>query len=168
MSSDPQHFATTVLQAFRDAGLHTDQEIVDAGGPSTTTLTKLRKVAQGSEVMPEPRGDTLRKVDRAVHWQPGSARALWATKAAPVIIKSAAMRMAEVLGTSTPPQPRQPLKRYRIEGIESYVEDLADRVLELEERLDILEQQLSEPAPSLRNVAKPGGLEPEDGDLNVP
>lgn len=77
MSSKHQQYASRVLAAFTQAGHYTDQEIVAAGGPSTTTLTKIRKVAAGGAAMPEPRGDVHRKIDTAAGWVPGSSRRLW-------------------------------------------------------------------------------------------
>ncbi len=133
MSSNAQSFATEVLHGFKAAGCHTDEEIREAGGPSTTTLTKLRKVAEGDGTMPPPRGDTLRKIDRAASWVSGSARALWATGTAPVPHRSPGMPSDQI----------RPSKPVRPSGFEGYVERLADRLLEVEERLDILEQELA-------------------------
>lgn len=82
MSANPQHFATVVLDAFRAARLFTVEQIVEAGGPSTTTLTKLRKAAKGSP-MARPRGDTMRKIDTAAEWPDGSAMVLWETNELP-------------------------------------------------------------------------------------
>lgn len=79
MSSDAQRFAARVIAAFQAAGHFTDQEVGDAGGPSTTTMTKLRKVASGEESMKPPRNDTFRKIDTAAAWPRGSARVLWVT-----------------------------------------------------------------------------------------
>ena len=76
MSSQQQNFARRVLAAFKDAGHYTDDEIKSAGGPSSTTLTKLRKAAAGLG-MDEPRGDVHRRIDVAAGWRPGASRALW-------------------------------------------------------------------------------------------
>ncbi len=143
MSSDAQRFAVTVLAAFRGAGLFTDQEIVAAGGPSTTTLTKLRKVAEAGGTMPVPRGDTLKKIDRAAVWEQGSARKLWYDGTDPQPYKSP---LREALGVPEP----SPEDRHRQDrlvrsgtGLEAWVAQLADRVLELEERLDLVESELA-------------------------
>ncbi|WP_030526632.1 hypothetical protein [Phycicoccus jejuensis] len=77
MTSQSQDFAKAVLAGFVAAGLHTDAEIVAAGGPSTTTLTLLRKVARGEESMSKPRNPTWRNIDTAARWPAGYARALW-------------------------------------------------------------------------------------------
>lgn len=78
MFSDAQRFATAVLEAFRHAGYATDAQVVAAGGPSTTTMTKLRKVAAGAADMVEPREPTWSKIDKAAVWRPGTARRIWA------------------------------------------------------------------------------------------
>lgn len=77
MSSDPRRFAQLVLEAFAAAGNHTDAQIARAAGPSTSTMTKLRKVAEGRSSMPEPREPTWTKIDNAAAWAPGSARRVW-------------------------------------------------------------------------------------------
>lgn len=143
MSSDPKQFALRVLQGFKDAGHHTDEEIGGAGGPSTTTLTKLRKVAEEGSHLAALRGDTLRKIDKAADWTPGSARALWMNGAEPRPVRASGLR--EALGQSplTPAQVREARQRQRAVGtLEGYVEHLADRLLEVEERIDYLEQDL--------------------------
>lgn len=76
MSANAQHFARVVLDAFRDAGLRTDEQVGDAGGPSTTTMGKLRKAAEGLAIK-EPRSDTLRRIDAAAGWRANSAQRLW-------------------------------------------------------------------------------------------
>lgn len=81
--SSQQEFARKVLAAFRDAGLYNDQEVVAAGGPSTTKMTQLRKVAAGASSMPEPRGDVHGRIDAAAGWKKGSSRRLWHLGAEP-------------------------------------------------------------------------------------
>lgn len=76
MSSQAQDYAKRVLMAFEIAGLYTDEEIKAAGGPSSSTMTKFRRVAEGDD-MPEPRGDTHRRIDTALGWPMGSSRELW-------------------------------------------------------------------------------------------
>lgn len=138
MSSSAQQFAATVLAAFRAAGNHTDQEVGEAGGPSTTTMTMLRKVAEGEGDMPSPRSDTLRKIDRAAGWRTGSARALWVDGADPELWPDSS-GLARVFDDEERIKPR---KVVRPGGFEGWVERLADRVLELEERMDILQAQV--------------------------
>lgn len=82
MSASPTEFAQQVLAAFRAAQLHTNEEIAKAGGPSTTTITKLRKAAEGGGMV-RPRGDTMRRIDAAAGWRDGSAMVLWETGALP-------------------------------------------------------------------------------------
>jgi len=80
MSPNPERFAQIVLAAFADAGLHTDAQIIKAGGPSTSTMTTFRKVAdpENEATMGEPREPTWSKVDAAAGWESGSARRVWA------------------------------------------------------------------------------------------
>lgn len=114
----PQEFAQAVLDAFEAAGLHTDDELHDARGPSSTTMTKYRKVAAGVETMKEPRGDSYRAIDRAAGWEPGSARALWRRGARPVpqseflsSPKDLAALREYVLGADLPPAKREEILR---------------------------------------------------------
>lgn len=83
MTTQGQAFAAVVIDAFRQAGHGTDEEIVGAGGPSTSTLTKLRKAAAGEEDYPEPRNPTWRKIEKAAGWSAGDARRTWETGEAP-------------------------------------------------------------------------------------
>lgn len=78
MSANPdaERFARLVLQRFDDLGLTTDEEVKAAGGPSTSTMTKLRAASAG-KAMTEPRGDTRRNIDAAAQWAPGSALTVW-------------------------------------------------------------------------------------------
>lgn len=139
MSSNAQHFATVVLSAFRSAGHYTDQEVGDAGGPSTTTMTTLRKVAGGETGMSAPRGDTLRKIDQAARWQTGSARALWESGAAPLADDPFVLDRIE-----------RERSRQTENDRDRWVQTLSDRILELEERVDLLE---SNQRPRLLEVA---------------
>ena len=66
-------FATLVLDAFEAAGHSTDTQVIAAGGPSTTTLTMLRKVRAGEWEMPEPRNPTWSKIEDAARWPRGTA-----------------------------------------------------------------------------------------------
>lgn len=143
MSSKAQQFAATVLAAFSEAGHHTDEEVGDAGGPSTTTMTKLRKVALGEMDMSPPRSDTLRKIDRAADWKGGSARKLWLDGTPPELNNRAEFRAA-LGGPPLTAEERRRRGPRPMGGFEGWVESLADRVLELEERVDILEADLKQ------------------------
>lgn len=77
MSADVQRFATIVLRAFEDAGRTTDHEVGLAKGPSTSTMTKLRKAAEGTATMAEPRSQTWTAIESAANWPPGTARRVW-------------------------------------------------------------------------------------------
>lgn len=137
MSSNPSDFARQVLEAFAAAGHATDEEIGDAGGPSTTTLAKYRKVAAGEMTMSEPRGDVLRRIDVAAKWRGGSARALWRTGAIP---ERPNPGLAEVLSGRAAGRGRT----VRVDSMEGFVDYLAERLSEVEERLDLLTQRVNE------------------------
>jgi len=77
MPTDPRRFANRVLEAFLMEGNRTEAQILRAGGPSTSTMTKLRKVAAGDATMSEPREPTWTKIEKAAGWAPGSARRVW-------------------------------------------------------------------------------------------
>lgn len=77
MSSDAQRFARLVLGAFAAAGRTTDAEIVKAGGPSTSTMTKIRATAEDGAPLAEPRQPTWQKIERAANWPVGSAQKVW-------------------------------------------------------------------------------------------
>lgn len=66
MSDDLQRFARIVRARREELGLRQDQ-MRDAGGPSTTTMTKVENAADA------PSRVTLRKLDAALRWEPGSA-----------------------------------------------------------------------------------------------
>jgi hypothetical protein len=145
VSAKQQRFAQVVLKAFVDAGRATDKEVGEAGGPSTSTMTTLRKVARGGGTMRDPRPDSLRKIERAARWTTGSARALWETGAEPTVeprytFTDAVRDFPPGVETLT----REEARIYFGTGLATAVERLTDRVLELEERLDLLEDQLSE------------------------
>lgn len=149
MSSNPSVFAARVLAAFAAAGNVTDEEVAAAGGPSTTTLAKYRKVAAGQMPMAEPRGDSLRRIDQAAHWKTGSARALWRS--------------------GREPEPSEVVYRPRLERVsetaqdERYVRWLAERITELEDRLDLLESRGGEYDVAAHEDAEhpPGAAEPD-------
>src|SRR5690349_2130906 len=94
-----QQFALTVLQAFRDAGNDTDAEVARAGGPSNSTMSKIRKVAAGVAEMDRPRGDTLEGIDRAAGWERGAAKRLWGYAESSREPSSLEIKIAEVEGT---------------------------------------------------------------------
>jgi len=150
MSSTPQDFARRVLDAFDKAGHATDEEVGDAGGPSTTTLAKYRKVADGEMSMAEPRGDVLRRIDQAARWKIGSARALWRQGAIPE--PAGNLVRALELGQDPPPlgKPR------RFAGMDGYVQYMAERLTDVEERLDMLTAEIAK-------IAERGG---GDGDAD--
>lgn len=141
MSSNPSEFAQRVLKAFDDAGHATDEEVGDAGGPSTTTLAKYRKVASGDMSMTEPRGDVLKRIDRAAGWRSGSARALWRDGKEPEAPRQSALEA--IAG--------KPGRTVRVGSLDGYVEWLAERLTEVEERIDLLTAAIQE-----RNAPAPG------------
>ncbi|GAA5154658.1 hypothetical protein GCM10023340_38580 [Nocardioides marinquilinus] len=149
MSSDPQAFVRTVLAAFEAAGRATDDEVGRAGGPSNTTMAKYRKVAKGEMTMEEPRGDVLKRIDVAANWKQGSARALWRWQREPQPA-SAGSALSEALGVVSPSDLNRVV---HLEGFEGYVERLAERLTEVEERLDLLEAELGRGAAHRLEVA---------------
>jgi hypothetical protein len=76
MTTDPQRFARIVLAAFAAAGRTTDAQVGQAGGPSTSTMTKLRAAEKGSDLA-QPRSQTWAAIERAANWPTGSAQAVW-------------------------------------------------------------------------------------------
>lgn len=82
---DDQQFAETVLEAFQAAGRYTDVEVAEAGGPSSSWMTELRKIRDGAKQNfdAQPRSDTLRRIDAAANWRQGSARKLLFTGTLP-------------------------------------------------------------------------------------
>lgn len=78
MSAESQRFAQLLLARLHRLGLETDREVAEAGGPSTTTMTKIRAAARDPKVaLPRPRADGARRIDRAANWAPGSARRVY-------------------------------------------------------------------------------------------
>lgn len=65
---DAERFRDIVMGRIEHLGLTSDQ-IARSGGPSTTTMSKIRK----ADPTP-PRGDTYGKLDEALRWKKGSAR----------------------------------------------------------------------------------------------
>lgn len=76
-ASKGAQFAATVISRFKELGLETDEDISRAGGPSSTTMTKMRAVVNDDADMARPRGDTRRRIETAAKWAPGSALAVW-------------------------------------------------------------------------------------------
>lgn len=132
MSSEQQRFAQRVLQAFAAAGHHTDREVADASGPSSTTMTLLRKVAAGDETFTTLRSDTLRRIDAAANWQTGSAKAFWINGTEPTL-DAMGYPISEGHG---PPREAQ------FDPLDAYLKRLEARILETEERLDLVEAEL--------------------------
>lgn len=73
----PRRFAHAVVDAFHAAGARTDADVARANGPSTSTMTKLRKTAEGQGTMPRPRRTTFEAIDRTARWPAGTAEAVW-------------------------------------------------------------------------------------------
>lgn len=161
MSSNPSEFARRVLDAFEEAGHATDEEVGDAGGPSTTTLAKYRKVASGEMSMTEPRGDVLRRIDAAAGWELGSARALWRDQRDPAPGSTASIAVASAR--------RRLRERPAMVGDAAHAAWLGERLSEVEERIDLIMERLNElsAAPDeLPAAAKQGAIE-ESGEFNT-
>lgn len=65
---DAERFRDIVMARVKKLGLTSDK-IARTGGPSTTTMSKIRKADPKL-----PRGDTYEKLDKALRWKEGSAR----------------------------------------------------------------------------------------------
>lgn len=94
-------FVEAVLDAFQAAGCYTDKEVDDAGGPSTSWMTEARRIRDGKQdaFNGKPRSDTLRRIDQAAKWVPGSARQLLYTGT--LIDQDQARRLADRDTTET-------------------------------------------------------------------
>lgn len=139
MSSNSQRFATLVIAAFDDRTLTTDELVKQAGGPSNTYMTNLRKAAKGEVEMKEPRSDTYGRIERAANWKKGTARLVWRGDEPDVIPPVDADHPL-----SRYAKPEMPPRRRFSGGIDGYVERIADRLIDLEERVELLEQRLQE------------------------
>jgi len=71
MTLEGERFRDAVTSRAKELGRRTDALLAAAGGPSTTTMTKLR---HGDY---RPRRDTMEKFDTALQWEPGSAWRVW-------------------------------------------------------------------------------------------
>lgn len=143
MSSNSERFAKLVLAAFDAEGHTTDELVHEAGGPSSTYMTGLRKAATGAP-MTEPRSDTYRRIESAAGWRRGVGRRVWLGEDPELLRHAAAVRLREAVGPDAVIVERQPgprKKRYSA-GRDGFIERLADRLLDLEERVDFLEQQM--------------------------
>lgn len=132
MSAKQRDFAKHVLDAFAAAGNHTDREVSDAGGPSSTFMTLLRKVAAGKSTFPALRSDTLRRIDAAANWRYNASRDFWMSGEVPTEDS-----LGRPLSEGNPPPNRIG------DPQEAYVRKLDARILETEERLDLLERQVN-------------------------
>lgn len=114
MSAESQHFARVVLDRFDDLDLTTDAAIAKVHGPSSSTMTNLRKAADSADyTLRPPRGDLLEKIDRAARWVPGSAGRLWRKGAEPRVEIEASL--VEAIRTNTQFTERQ--KRVLLESL---------------------------------------------------
>lgn len=133
MSSEQRRFAQRVLEAFAASGRTTDQEVATAGGPSSTTMTTLRKLADGTTRVARLRSDTLRRIDAAAGWAEGTAKAAWITGSTDPIESTAHTLSGH--GAIH----RQSFTGY---GLDDYLRGLEVRLLDTEERLDAIEARL--------------------------
>lgn len=135
--STEQRFARLVIAAFESQALTTDELVKQAGGPSNTYMTGLRKAAEGKGPLTEPRSDTYRRIERAANWRKDSARLVWrGAKPAPYPVPDWEPTYGK--------REELPRRRRFSSGLDGYVERIADRLLDLEERVDFLEQQLQD------------------------
>lgn len=82
MSSQPspEQFRDTIVDRAEELGLTSDEKVKAAGGPSSSTMTKIRRADPTT-----PRGDTFDRLDKALQWIGGSARRLWFGGVAPAV-----------------------------------------------------------------------------------
>lgn len=132
MSSEQQEFAKVVLAAFAKARRHTDRQIGDAGGPSTSKMTTLRKVAAGEQPSMKMRSDTLRRIDAAADWFTGSAHDFWTNGTRPTL-DALGHPLSEGEGAAA---------RGPADPTDGYLRRLEARILETEVRLDRVEAHL--------------------------
>lgn len=78
----PPEAAERIIEALESAGLTTDARIGAVGGPSTTTMSKIRSAQLGAQGV-RVRSDTLTAIDQAMDWLPGSTRRLIQTGVMP-------------------------------------------------------------------------------------
>jgi len=71
VSLQGEQFRDVVLRRAKEVARTTDALLAAAGGPSTTTMTTLRR---GDF---RPRNDSMVKFDQALRWEPGSAWRVW-------------------------------------------------------------------------------------------
>src|SRR5690349_11627881 len=71
MTLEGERFRDAVTSRAKELGRRTDALLAAAGGPSTTTMTKVR---HGDY---RPRRDTMEKFDTALKWELGSAWRVW-------------------------------------------------------------------------------------------
>lgn len=107
MSADEQRFARIVLAAFEAAGRTSDQLVGRAEGPSTSTMTKLRKAAEGTGTLAEPRSQTWAAIEKAANWPAGSARLVWEGADPPSVLPE---------GTRHLGNPEDDLVEFAVEG----------------------------------------------------
>lgn len=126
-TGDISALAVAVRQRRAKLGL-THEDVVNRGGPSGVTLTKI-EAAKG----PVPRGATLKKLDLALDWRPGSAlRTLSGDKPTPIDDEPRA-------GSSLLPPPPQ---------------DLADEALQMAAHLVEAVEKLNDELPRLSDRAE--------------
>lgn len=77
---EPQRLADAVNERMEELDLSNESASL-AGGPSTTTLSKIRNARPT-----EPRTDVYRKLDKVLRWKAGSAKRLARTGQAPSVM----------------------------------------------------------------------------------
>lgn len=83
MSADAKLLGQFVKARREELGL-SQQEVADAGGPSDTTMSKLE-----NGLTDTVSNRTLKRLDSALGWEAGSARAAYVTGSTPVVIQQA-------------------------------------------------------------------------------
>lgn len=125
MSTKAERFGKRVQDRREQLG-RSQIEVWQRGGPSNTTLTAIEN---GRTSLTKA---TARKLDAGLDWEEGSAWGTWHDGTEPVPLAARSK-----LGLRPAPQMVSPQDPY-------YVSLLANRLAELEDRVDVLEQRLTE------------------------
>lgn len=150
MSSEQQVFAKRALEAFAAAGHTTDQEVAAAGGPSSTTMTTLRKIADGKLRVARLRSDTLKGIDAAAGWTPGTAKASWLNGTdIPFDSHTGSLAGGGALMRAA----------FDPRVMEGYLRQLESRILDTEDRLDALEARVEGGTSDVASAAQKSGNE---------
>lgn len=137
-ASSGARFAMRVISRFQELGLVTDDDIAQAGGPSSTTMTKFRAAMQEDLDFAMPRGDTRKRIEKAARWKAGSALALW-NGGEPTPLPD---EHDDEIGFTTWDDMKNP--RYDAKHMARRLDELAEENAELRRRLAAAEERIEE------------------------